>query len=241
MTGPRDAGDLIASLPAAGSGGATLEQLEKLAGRRGMAYLALPNPASLDALETGRWEAECVDALRRAADQAGAGRVILFGHCMGGLSAVRLSTVLGPALGLPVRVLAVNTPCPDASGRIPTMTQYSDAEIARVLAHDGFPQDLLDDEDMLTEIADGLREDAAIADRLAEWISAAADLETLHVLSTRGDYFIPPEQCAGWRDRVTREFHLTITPGGHTLDETMAGVLERVLDSVTACAQAESA
>jgi len=62
----------------------------------------------------------------------------------------------------------------------------------------------------------------------------AGDLETLHVLSTRGDYFIPPEQCAGWQHRVSGEFHLAIVRGGHALDETTIGVLERAIDSVLA-------
>jgi surfactin synthase thioesterase subunit len=224
--------DLVASFPAGGAGGSTLEQLEKLAARRGMAYLAMSNPASVAAL--GPWLAESADAIRRAVDQASAGRVILAGHCMGGLSAIRLADDLGARLGRPVRVLAINTPCPDSSGRIPTMSRFSDAEIARVLAHDGFPQDLLDDEDMLAEIADGLRQDAKVADRLAEWVASAGSFGTLHVLSTRGDTFIPPEQCAPWWRRVSGEFQLTIVDGGHAIDEATAGILERAIDSVLA-------
>jgi surfactin synthase thioesterase subunit len=231
--------DLIASFPAAGAGGTTLEQLEKLAVRRGMAYVALANPASIDALVGGAWQAESIDQLRRAVDQASASRVLLVGHCMGGLSAVRLSDGLGAMLARPVRVLVVNTPCPDPSGRIPTMSGFSDAEIAEVLLHDGFPPEVLEDEEMLAEVADGLREDATVADRLAEWVNSADHLDTLYVLSTRGDRFIPPEQCAGWRHRVSGEFHLTITDGGHTLDETTIGVLDRAIDSAMAAAQTE--
>ena len=241
MSGPAGAVDLIASFPAAGSGGSTLEQLEKLAVRRGLAYLALSNPESIDALASGDWQAESVEEIRRAADQASAGRVILVGHCMGGLSAVRLSDGLGAAIARPVRVLALNAPCPDSAGRIPTMSAFSDAEIAAVLARDGFPQELLDDEDMLAEIAAGLREDATVADRLAEWINSVGDLDTLHVLSTRGDTFIPPEHCAGWWQRVSGEFHLTVAEGGHALDESSVGILESAIDSVRAAAPAEVA
>ena len=239
MNTPGGPMDLMASFPAAGASGTTGEQLEKLAVRRGMAYLAMPNPASVDALESGRWLEESADEIRRAVYQAPAARVILVGHCMGGLSAVRLADGLGRGLAQPVRVLAINTPCPDSSGRIPTMSRLSDAEIAQVLAHDGFPQDLLDDEDMLAEIADGLREDAKVADRLAEWVNSAGDLETLHVLSTRGDRFIPPDQCAPWRRRVSGEFQLTIVNGGHAIDEELADVLKRAIDSVMASVQAE--
>lgn len=241
MITPTDGIDLIATFPAAGAGGTTLEQLEKFAVRRGMAYVAISNPASIDALMSGDWQAKSIDEIRRAVNQASAGRVILVGHCMGGLSAVRLSDGLGSRLAVPVKVLVINTPCPDSSGRIPTMSQFSDAEIAEVLAYDEFPQELLDDEDMLAEIADGLREDAKVADRLAEWINSADHLETLYVLSTRGDRFIPPEQCAPWWHRVSGEFHLTIAHGGHALDETSMGVLERAIDSVLAAAQAEMA
>lgn len=238
MTKPADPKALIASFPAAGSGGVTLEQLEKITVQRGMAYLALPNPPSLDAVESGQWQAQSAEAVRAAVEQASAGQVVLVGHCMGGLSAIRLADGLGARLGLPVRVLAINTPCPDSAGRIPTMTHLSDAEIGEVLAHDGFPQDLLDDEDMLEEIADGLRQEAVVADRLAEWVGTAGDLDALHVLSTRGDFFIPPEHCAPWQQRVSGEFQLTITPGGHGIDEASKGLLERALDSAVACARA---
>lgn len=241
MRGASGAMCLIASFPAAGAGGTTLEQLEKLAVRREMGYVAMSNPASIDVLVSGQWQSESIDELRRAVDQASAARVILVGHCMGGLSAIRLLEGLSSRLAVPVSVLVVNTPCPDSSGRIPTMSRLSDVEIAEVLAHDGFPQDLLDKDYLLAEIADGLREDAVIADRLAEWVDSAGDLDTLHVVSTRGDTFIPPEQCAGWRNRVSGEFHLTIAPGGHALDDRSIGVLERALDSVLAAAHAEVA
>lgn len=237
MTGPASAPQLMVSFPAAGAGGSTLEQLAKLAVRRELAYLAGSNPSSLEELRSGEWQQQAVEEIRCAARESAAGRVILIGHCMGGLSAVRLSYDLDARLGLPVVVLVVNTPCPDPAGRIPTMSQFSDGEIAEVLAHDGFPQDLLEDEDMLAEIADGLRAEAAVADRLAEWIDAADDLHTLHVLSTRGDSFIPPERCVGWWRRVSGEFGLTVAAGGHALDEASAEVLERALDAALAAAE----
>ncbi|GAA2966555.1 thioesterase II family protein [Streptomyces enissocaesilis] len=238
MRGPTDGRDLVVSFPAAGAGGTTLEQGEKVAARRGAAYLALPNPATAEALASGQWQAHCVEELGRAADQASAGRAILIGHSMGGLSAIRMYDGLAARLALPIALLIINTPCPDSLGRIPTMSQLSDAEIAAILAHDGFPRDLLDDEDMLVEIADRLRKDAAVADRLAERVSTTGPLDALHVLSTRGDMFIPLERCAAWRHRVSGEFHLTITDGGHAIDESLTGVLERAVDSALAGAQA---
>lgn len=228
---------LLASFPAAGSGGRTLEVLQELAVRRGMSYVALPNPPSADALASGRWWADSAEELRRAAATGTSRQVVLVGHCMGGLSAIRLSDGLAAALGMPVSVLAINTPCPDAAGRIPTMSQSTDAEIATVLAHDGFPQDLLDDEDMLAEIAEGLRDDARVADRIATWIGTAGRFEALHVLSTRGDFFIPPQACAGWWQRVEGEFHLIVADGGHTIDEGSVDVLERAIDGVLACSR----
>lgn len=238
MSGRAAGKDLVLSFPAAGAGGTTLDQLEKLAARRGMAYLALRNPAAVEVLASGEWQARCVEKVGRALEEERAGRMILIGHCMGGLSAIRLCEGLAVDLGRPAELLIINTPCPDSSGRIPTMSRLTDAEIAEILRHDGFPQDLLEDEDMLAEIAGGLREDASVADRLAEWIDSATPLGTLHVLSTRGDTFIPPEHCAAWRDRVSGEFHLTIANGGHTIDESLTGVLERAVDAVLARAQA---
>ncbi|GGM08116.1 MULTISPECIES: thioesterase II family protein [Micromonospora] len=229
MSPHADPVDLVAAFPAAGSGGTTLEQVEKLAARRGLVYLALANPDSVDAVESGRWRAATVERLRQATADHPVGRVLLFGHCMGGLSAVRIADGLAAALGLPVRVLAVNTPCPDQAGRIPTMTDLSDAEIGTLLAHDGFPQDLLDDEDMLAEIADGLRDEARVADRLAEQVAAGDAVATLHLLSMRGDAFIPPERCVDWWRRVDGDFQVIVTDGGHGIDETSVGLLERVV------------
>jgi surfactin synthase thioesterase subunit len=225
---------LVASFPAAGSGGTTLEQLEKTAVSGGLDYLALANPASAGAFESGAWARESVDQIRQAVRQAVDGYLILAGHCMGGLSAVHLAQGLSARLSLPVRVLVINTPCPDAQGAIPTMTHLSDGEIAQILMHDGFPQDLLDDEDMLAEIADRLRAEAAVADRIAEWVSSAAGPQTLHVLSTRGDTFTPPAACSGWQHRVPGEFQLTIADGGHAIDETTSGLLERTLRAAVA-------
>jgi surfactin synthase thioesterase subunit len=240
MTMPADSG-LLAFFPSAGAGGSTQQEFQKVASARGIAYVAMPNPATLDVLDSGKWHDESIDEIRDATDRVSARYVILAGHCMGGLSAVRLADDLGSLLALPVRVLLVNTPCPDSSGLIPTMSQLPDAGIAEILTDGGFPQDLLDDEDMLAEIADGLRADAEVADRLAEWVSAVEGFQTLHVLSTRGDSFVPPAWCSGWQHRVSGEFQLLIADGGHSIDETSAGLLERAVDSVAASARAAPA
>lgn len=233
---------LLVAFPAAGAGGTTLEQLEKLAARRGMGFLSLSNPPTSPSVESGAWQADCVARIRAALDEADATRTLLVGHCMGGLSALRLHEGLAERTGGPAGLLLVNTPCPDHEGRIPTMSRLDDARIAEILAHDGFPQDLLDDEDMLAEIADGLREDASVADGLAEWIhTSAAPLETLHVLSTRGDTFIPPRHCVTWHERVEGEVHVTVADGGHTIDAPLAALLERCVDAALARVRTEVA
>lgn len=237
MSGPAGTTGLIVTFPAAGAGSTTLEPVEKLAARRGMDCLNLRNPASVEALTSGEWPARCVAQVGRACGEDPAGRVLLIGHSMGGLSAVCLRDGLTVELGRPAELLLINTPCPDPCGRIPTMSHMTDVEIAEILAHDRFPQDLLGDEAMLAEIADGLRHDAAVADRLSERVSRAAPLDNLHVLSARGDAFIPPERCAAWHDRVSGEFHLTVANGGHSLDESLNRVLERAVDAVLARAQ----
>lgn len=228
--------DLVAAFPAAGSGGETLRQVEERAVRRGMAFVAMTNPPSIEALTSGRWQAGSVGELRRTAARVSARRVVLVGHCMGGLSALRLGADLDAALALTVSVLLINTPCPGPDGRIPTMSKMSDAQIADLLARDDFPQDLLDDEDMLAEIAEGLRSDARVADRIAEWVAATSTFPALHVLSTRGDSFVPPQFCTGWWTRTLGEFRLTVADGGHTIDAKSADAFDRaitaLLDSV---------
>lgn len=219
---------LAVSFPAAGAGGATFGWLADVAADRGATHVGLANPPSVDALESGRWQEEAAEAVRHAADRTAADHVVLVGHSMGGLSAIRLSG----AVGMPARVLLLNTPCPDERGRIPTMSRSSDAEIAAILAGDGFPPEVLDDEELLTEVASGVRADAVVADRLAEWVNSAADIENLHVLATRGDTFIGPQRCARWRQRVSGDFRLVETEGGHMLDGAPVEVLEQVVDSV---------
>lgn len=233
MTDPPPATlDLIAFLPAGGAGGRTQEQLERLADRRGMAFLALPNAKSVQALDSGEWLTECSAALGRGVEQAGAGLAILVGHCLGGLSALHLVESADRRFEVPTRVLLINAPCPDQSGVVPSMAQLSDADIGKVLALDDFPEELLEDEDILAEIADGLRADALVADRLAELLSAVDRLDTLHLLCTRGDGFVSPEQCATWRHRVAGEFHLTIADGGHSVDDASIVLIERILESM---------
>jgi surfactin synthase thioesterase subunit len=218
---------MIASFPAAGAG-RTFGWLS------GEEYLPCGNAAGVDELRSGRWERDTVDEIVRAAQEASAPHVVLVGHSMGGLSAIRLSGKLGPALGVPVGVLLLNTPCPDTAGRIPTMSHSTDAEIADILAGDGFPAEVLADPELLAEVAAGVRADAEVADRLAEWVNHAADIDQLHVVTTRGDTFIGTERCARWRDRVSGEFHLVETEGGHMLDGTPPEVLRGAVDSVVA-------
>ncbi|GHB35579.1 hypothetical protein GCM10010331_23710 [Streptomyces xanthochromogenes] len=234
MNGSAAGADVCVCFPAAGGGGATLALLRDTAARRGMTVLALSNAESVADVDSGRWKDRAVREVRQAVAHTSGRRVVLAGHSMGGLSAICLHAALGARMSVPTGVLVINTPCPDPSGRIPTMSHLPDREIAQVLAHDGFPQELLDDEDMLSEIAHGLRRDAVVADRLAEVIGSADHLDRLHVLSGRDDRFIPPERCAAWRHRVAEEFHLTITPGGHALDATRAAAVERAFDGLLA-------
>ena len=228
---------LTVSFPAAGAGSTTFRWLAEAAAGCGAGYVPLSNPPSVDDLESGRWQERATEEVRRAAAGVAARHVLLVGHSMGGLAAIRLSTWLSPALGVPVRVLLLNTPCPDAAGRIPTMSRCSDAEIAAILAGDGFPKEVLEDEDLLAEVAEGVRSDALVADRLAEWVNRAGDIEHLHVLATSGDTFIGTRRCAQWRGRVSGEFELTEADGGHMLDGTPVAVLRQVVDSVVASAR----
>ncbi len=228
---------LTVSFPAAGAGSTTFRWLAEVAAGRGAAHVCLSNPPSVDALESGRWQEETVEEIRRAADRGPAHHVVLVGHSMGGLSAIRLSETLG----VPVRVLVLNTPCPDSSGRIPTMSGCSDAEIAAILTGDGFPPEILDDEELLAEVAAGVRADAEVADRLAEWVNSAGDIAHLHVLATTGDTFIGTERCARWRERVCGEFALTEAGGGHMLDGTPIDILRHVVHSVITAAQRDVA
>lgn len=218
---------LIVSFPAAGAGGTTFRWLAEIAAELGAAHVCLANPPSIDVLESGRWQEETAEEIRRAADRAGAHHVVLVGHSMGGLSAIQLSA----PLGVPVRVLVLNTPCPDAEGRIPTMSGCSDAEIGAILTGDGFPPEILDYEDLLAEVAAGVRADAKVADRLAERVNSAGDIAHLHVLATTGDTFIGTERCAEWGKRVSGDFDLTEAGGGHMLDGTPVDDLRNVVRS----------
>jgi surfactin synthase thioesterase subunit len=121
------------------------------------------------------------------------------------------------------------------------MSGCSDAEIAAILSGDGFPPEILEDEELLAEVAAGVRADAEVADRLAEWVNSVGDLAHLHVLATTGDTFIGTERCAQWRKRVSGNFDLTEAGGGHMLDGTPADVLRNVVHSVITAAQRDVA
>ncbi|MFI6036034.1 hypothetical protein ACIBBD_18060 [Streptomyces sp. NPDC051315] len=119
------------------------------------------------------------------------------------------------------------------------MTQLSNPEIAQVLAHDGFPPELLDDEDMPAEIAHGLRADAAVADRLAERISPTGRLTDPHVLCGRAERFIPTERRAARAHRASGEFQPTVVPGRHSLDATRTAAVGRAPAGALAATRTE--
>jgi surfactin synthase thioesterase subunit len=236
VTGTSGTAGLVVSFPAAGAGSTTFRWLARAAGERGAVHLPLANASSVDELDSGRWAEGAAEQVRHAAQRSDARYVVLVGHSMGGLSALQLSTELGPTIGVPVRVLLLNTPCPDERGRIPTMSRCTDAEIAAILSGDGFPPEVLGDEELLAEVAAGVRADAKVADRLAERVNARGKAQQLWVLATRDDAFIGTARCAEWRHRVSGEFDLVAADGGHMLDRTPVDILARVVDSVIASA-----
>ncbi|MCD9901168.1 hypothetical protein LUR56_16630 [Streptomyces sp. MT29] len=137
MSGTEE-GSLLIAFPAAGSGGTTMEQLEKLAALRGMGFLALKNPPSDEAVESGSWQRDCLDQVSGALQADGGGPTLLAGHCMGGFSALRLRDELTAHTGRPAPVLLLNTPCPDGQGRIPTMSALTATRSPRSWPTRGF-------------------------------------------------------------------------------------------------------
>ncbi|WP_170837616.1 alpha/beta fold hydrolase [Actinopolyspora xinjiangensis] len=225
---------LIVSFPAAGAGSTTFQWLESCAARRGAVYVSMLNADSVDALVSRDWHEGTLDEIQQVVDRTRPEQVVLVGHSMGGLSAFCLSHDLGSRIARPIGTLLINTPCPDAEGRIPTMSECSDSEIGEMLADDGFPEDLISDKEMLSEVSAGLRSDANVADFLAVSVSETNTIGNLHVLATRDDRFIGTSRCAMWRDWASHEFHLIVEHGGHMLNGTPFATLERTVGSVIA-------
>ena len=232
MSGSAGAAPLIASFPAAGAGSTSLAWLTPIAAARGAQHLPLATPSSTAEFHSGRWLDGVVDAVGGAAGRTGADSVVLVGHSMGGLAALLAARAL--RADFPVGVLGINPPCPDAEGRIPTMSASDDAEIARILGGDGFPVELLDDEELLAEVADGVRADAGVADELAVRVAGMGDVGPLCVLATRGDAFIGVRHCLRWRERCRSGLDLIEADGSHMLTGTPGHILERAVDSVVA-------
>jgi surfactin synthase thioesterase subunit len=225
-------GCLVVSFPAAGVGDSMAGWLTGPAAEHpGAVYLPLPNPGCLDELTSDDWRQETLSQIQHAVVDSAADRVVLVGHCLGGLSALYLVDEVRSRCAVPTALVVVNTPCPDGEGRVPSLVDSTDQEIGKLLAADGFPTEVLEDEDMLTEVADRVRDGAQLGDWIAQRLHMAGTMSALTVLSTRGDAFIGVECCADWRTRVLGEFNLTIVDGRHTLDDASMGVLARLLDS----------
>jgi len=223
---------LVVSFPAAGVGDSMAGWLTGPAAEcSGAGYLPLPNPGCLEELISDDWRRRTLSQIQHAVTEAAVDRVILVGHCLGGLSALYLVDEVRSRCAVPTALVVVNTPCPDGEGRVPSLAGSTDQEIGEVLAADGFPTEVLEDEDMLAEVADRVRDGARLGDWISRRLHAAGAPPALTVLSTRRDAFIGVEHCAAWRNRVLGEFNLTIVDGRHTLDDASMGVLARLLDS----------
>lgn len=225
--------DIIGFFPAAGAGGSTLDSSREIADQLGCALLELPNPPTIDDLTTGRWYNGLEHIVRAQIAKDGNSRLVLVGHCMGGLSAFTAASLLrSTSPDVRVGALVINTPYPGRDGRIPTMSALSDSAIGELLGAEGFPQELIDDVDMLEEVATNLRAEATVADRVAGAIHERTDCVPLHALSTRGDPFITPGDCEGWSRRSCGLFGWTICEGGHAINEFTAPVLRRTIMSL---------
>lgn len=225
--------DVIGFFPAAGSGGSTLDCSRELADQLECTLVELPNPSSSGELISGRWANEVGRLIGVQAAPDGDVRLVLVGHCMGGLSAFALTSLMRAAdPRARVGALLVNTPYPSGDGQIPTMSALSDSAIGALLGAEGFPQELIDDVDMLEEIATGLRAEATVADSVASWVHHRTDRVPLHALSTRGDPFISPGHCEGWMHRSCGLFLWTVCEGGHAITEATSTVLRGAIVSL---------
>lgn len=164
---------------------------------------------------------------------AGAGEVVLFGHCLGALIAFELAHRLVAAPDVTVTALFVSGAAAPAEERSLGATGLpDDAFLDRVAEFAGVTDDAMSDPEMRELILPTLRADVEMFERYTPSTSAPLPVPVTAVVGAE-DTLVDLDQAAGWAKATSRDFELVDLPGGHMyLTDSVEQVLSLIDSSV---------
>lgn len=164
---------------------------------------------------------------------AGAGEVVLFGHCLGALIAFELAHRLVGTPDVTVAALFVSGAAAPGEDRSLGATGLpDDAFLARVAEFAGVTDDAMSDPEMRELILPTLRADVEMFERYAPSTSETLPVPVTAVVG-KEDTLVTVDQAAGWAGSTSRDFALAEMPGGHMyLTDSVELVLSLIDTSV---------
>jgi medium-chain acyl-[acyl-carrier-protein] hydrolase len=172
--------------------------------------------------ETRLWEPAFTSAGPLVNELAGALSGLLgqpyavFGHSVGALTAFELlRAIRRRGLPAPVHLFVAGRPAPQLPYTGECLRDTTVEQLAELLGRlGGTSEDVLRDHGLLSAIAPAFRADFAVNETYSYQDEAPLDVP-LTVFGGTADPRATREQLAAWRAQSTREFRLTMVPGGH--------------------------
>lgn len=225
----------VVCLPFAGAGASFFRPWAAAAGPDLVVVpLQLPGRERLVDEEPYRTVPEAVDGLLaqlRETLDAGAGRLILFGHSLGAVLAYELGHRLASGAGpRPRRLYVSGSPQPRA-GRVQRATGLPDEEfLARVGEFAGYRHSALRDPEMRELILPALRADVEMHENYVPGHRAPLDVP-LTSLRGAADTLVSADEARAWSKATSRAFEYVEMPGGHMYLTDAAPSLLRLVRS----------
>ncbi|MCL4794348.1 MAG: alpha/beta fold hydrolase [Bryobacteraceae bacterium] len=144
-----------------------------------------------------------------------------FGHSMGAGVAFELARALRrEGQPLPVRLFVSSARSPSLRREAPRGPDLSRAELLAELRRlDGFPREVLENEQLLALALPALEADTRLYGRYVSRAEPPLDMP-IHVFAGTEEPHLAEEHLEAWRDLTTTEFTLDRLPGGHFYLET---------------------
>ncbi|PYC69273.1 thioesterase [Micromonospora arborensis] len=160
---------------------------------------------------------------------AGAGEVVLFGHCLGALIAFELAHRLVEEPDVTVAALIVSGAAAPGEARSLGATGLpDDAFLDRVAEFAGVADDAMTDPELRELILPTLRADVEMFEHYLPGTSELLPVPITAVVG-RDDALVPLGKAAGWSTSTSKDFTLHDLPGGHMY---LTDSVERVLSLI---------
>lgn len=159
----------------------------------------------------------------------------LFGHSMGALLAFELTRILQQQnAALPLTLFLSAHRAAHLPPRRAPMHALPDQEFIEKLRHfGGFPDEILEHQELLDFLLPTLRADLTLCDRYSYVPDAPLNCP-LQLYAGRQDTEVSPEEIEAWREHSTQNANLHVFPGGHFFLRSDADALMQAIAGAAA-------